>query len=326
MVMALAALHRPLTATLVIWLILWSPVRPVAHAQKQETPGRVVNYAPAVRIDWPNGRVEIDGKVVLREGMLELLACSPNTREHETIVATPARPLRIYEALALVGLTPGHPVKYDEESGRWLSPTGDSIRIEVRWNQDGQTRTADIGTWMRDVGTGRVVPPGVWTFAGSYQMEDNVFAADRNGTVVCVVDFGSALIALPELRSADNSALQLQANTKHIPEIGTAVTLLLSAVEPVRFELYIGPKGDIRYDDKPVSMKGLVERIGRFQRDHRFTTVVIKADPQAPSHLVKGIEEALRRSVKIGTVVRLIPEASRPKVDHPPLQDDSERP
>ena len=75
----------------------------------------VRTYAPGVRIDWTRGVIELDARVVLREGLLELFACSPRTREHESIFVVPAQPRRIYEALGLIGMEPGSPVRYDPE-------------------------------------------------------------------------------------------------------------------------------------------------------------------------------------------------------------------
>src|SRR5260221_2449117 len=74
----------------------------------------VVEFAPGLRIDYRVPQVEVDGEVVLREGALELFAYAkaPTPKEHESIVIlrTPAH--SIYQALGLIGLTPGHPMKY----------------------------------------------------------------------------------------------------------------------------------------------------------------------------------------------------------------------
>ena len=318
--------RSPTPALLPVALAVLLLIRPTTRGYDAEPPRRVVDYAPAVRIDWPNGSVEVDGKVVLREGMLELFACSPNTREHESIVVLNGRPRRIYEALGLIGLTPGRPVRFDEQSKQWLPPTGDAVRIEVRWEQDGKTKRTDIGSWMRDTKTGQTVPPGVWVFAGSYRTDGNELAADQEGTVVCVVDFSSALIALPELHSADNDALQLRANTARVPPIGTAVTLLFWGVEPARLEIEIGAEGQIRYGRQELTTSRLVARVRRFQRDHTSAVVAIKIDPHAPADLVKEVEEAVRQAVKPGTEVRVTRRDKKAKVDRPRSDGDSEQP
>ncbi|UCE61208.1 MAG: hypothetical protein JSU63_05560, partial [Phycisphaerales bacterium] len=74
----------------------------VAGAPEEAT-SQPRQFAPGVKIDWQRRVVEVDASVVLREGPLELLACSPQTREHESILAVRARPLHIYQAMGLIG-------------------------------------------------------------------------------------------------------------------------------------------------------------------------------------------------------------------------------
>ncbi len=284
----------------------------------------VVEYAPHLRIDWHKRRVEVDGRVVLREGMLELFACSPHTREHESIVVVEARPLRIYEALGLLGINPGHPIRYDAGGEHWVPAAGDPLRIEVRWRQDGAVRTADIGTWMRDIADDKPVPPGVWRFAGSAREGNGAFVADADGTVICVVDFSSALIALPEMKSADNAALWVRAHTPAIPPVGTPVELWLWPVEPVVMEVVVDADGRVIYNDQATSMKRLIERLRSFQEDHAFTRVAIRAHAAAPSHLLERVRDAVERAAKKGTEVRMV--VSEPKVDRPTPPGHSERP
>ena len=202
---------------------------PAVAAQRPASPGDVKEYAPGLRLDWENRRVEIDAEVVLRQGSLELFACSLGTREHESILVTAPRPLRIHEAMGLMGWTPGRPTVFDEAADKWLPPTGHKLRIHVRWNDKSEKRSVGIAEWMEIATTDSPLPPQDWLFAGSLRTKDGRFAADLDGTVICVVDFPSALIALPELRSADNSQLWLRARTDAIPPIGTRVTLVVSA-------------------------------------------------------------------------------------------------
>ena len=91
------------------------PPRP-SHDDVSENPPR--KFAQGVWIDWRQATVELDARVVLRTGPLELLACSPRTREHESILVVPARPMHVFQALGLVGLEAGSPLRYDEERGR----------------------------------------------------------------------------------------------------------------------------------------------------------------------------------------------------------------
>jgi hypothetical protein len=215
-----------------------APDRPAASGQgipqatRPTTRPGVIDYQRGIRINWPDRQVEAAGRVVLREGALELFACSPNTREHESIVRIDARPLHLFQALGLIGLTPGHPGRVHPQTGEYQGATGDPVEIEVQYEQDGQTRQEPIERWMRQTppegqeGPGADLGPLPWVFAGSYTTKDGVFAADPEGTVIAVVEFGSALIALPDYHSDSNAELWLQPATGRIPPLMTRCTLL----------------------------------------------------------------------------------------------------
>ena len=300
----------------------------IPRLSAQETPPtkRVAELANGVRVHWKQRRVEVDGKVTLREGALELFACSPRTREHESIVVVKSRPLRVYEALRLLGVDPGKPVTYDERTRRWLPPSGDRLDIKVRWSADGATHITDVGAWMRDAATGKSVGKLEWVFSGSTPASNGEITADDEGTLICVVDFPSAIIAMPKLRSADNDELWVEADPAKIPPIDTPVTLLISPVDPVVFELRIDLAGDAYFDARPIALNRLTERLRRFQRDHRDTAIRISVDPGTPKSAVRRVEQSVRQAVKPGTDVRIVPAVKSPKVDRPPTSGHSDRP
>ena len=202
--------------------------RPVSAYLPGNRAGRRIRSG-CVRIDWQRPQVELDGEVVLREGPLELLACSPGTREHESIVAVAARPLHIRQALGLIGLEAGRPCTYDAAGDRWLPAAGDRLVIEVRYQTPGGTRTVNVWEWMIDTKHGERPALREWVFCGSRMLRENVFAADADGAVVCVVDFDTALIGLAETHSADNALLWVAANPEEVPPAGSPCTLLIRA-------------------------------------------------------------------------------------------------
>ncbi|MFQ5414228.1 MAG: YdjY domain-containing protein [Phycisphaerae bacterium] len=200
---------------------------------------RVAEFAPGVRIHWRDRVVEVNAVVVLRKGPLELLACSPRTREHESILAITARPLHVFQAMGLVGLEPGAPVRYDDKAARWHAPTGTPLRLDVRYERDHMTRTVPVHRWLHDTRNDRTLDAIDWVFAGSRMFPDGRFGADIDGTVACVVDFDTALITVGTRHTADNALLWLAAETNAIPPLGTRCTLLIRAAVagPVHVEL-----------------------------------------------------------------------------------------
>lgn len=203
-----------------------------ATTQPTDKP-RIVEYQPGIRIDFDKKQVELSAKVILRKAELELFAYSraPTPKEHETILITEARPLYVYQALGLIGLTPGHPMSYDADTGKTISPTGDAVDVLVRYEDGVNIKEHSACDWMWDMSKKLPMTRQHWLFTGSRKIEGDRFGADFEGTLVTVVNFDTALLSLPELHSDSNSELWLTANTDAIPPVGTPVTLILRAVK-----------------------------------------------------------------------------------------------
>jgi len=62
-------------------------------------------------IDPKEKAVLIDGQISLREGMLEMFACTRNTKEHESVVSANTKAYLVHAALLRLGAEPGTPVQ-----------------------------------------------------------------------------------------------------------------------------------------------------------------------------------------------------------------------
>ncbi|MFQ5494357.1 MAG: YdjY domain-containing protein [Phycisphaerae bacterium] len=277
---------------------------PQSDASTRPSPStkRVRHFAPGVTIDWKNGWVEVEAVVVLRKGPLELLACSPKTREHESILAVNGRPMHIFQALGLIGLTPGAPPRYDQATDRMLPATGDPLDLRIRYQHEGRTRTDRAERWLRDIKRQRRSDAIPWVFSGS-RSGSGRFAADAEGTVACVVDFETALISVGAVHSADNDALWLEANTDAIPPIGTACTLLIRAAPkpeakmPAKIDVYLQPDGTLRRDGKPITPEQLARWIDKQPSQTGRQHVVLHVGVKAPFAVIDGTLRALVRAV-----------------------------
>ncbi len=243
--------------------------------------GKVVDFAPGIRINWPLRQIEVEARVVLREGALELFACSPRTREHESIVSVAARPRRIYEALGLIGLAPGAPIRFDEDSESFWPPYGAPVAISVRYEREGRTVTDDISRWMRRAGADQPLTERFWVFAGSLRFDEGRFGADLDGTVVCVVDFDTALLALPQNYSSSDEQLWLEANTPAIPPEGTRCTLIFRAADVARLDVAIGRGGELVMDGREVPAARVFERLGELTPGRHGRMLVVVVDEHA---------------------------------------------
>ena len=197
---------------------------------------------PGVRVF--SDRVEIEGIVPVDchhpdtpHIFLEVIACAPDTREHEALVMTKAKPSHIHAALLMLGRTPGFP-------GSWIwngpgsditynAPSGDEIDIYLRYTTpEGLVIAQPVREWVVDVDTGEPLPDAPFTFAGSRFVTfrgDEVYDADYAGTIVGLATFGNEVVAWTEVFSPDASIDPPRwiANTETVPEFGTPVTLIL---------------------------------------------------------------------------------------------------
>lgn len=285
------------TATCGLWLAAAiAGVQPQARERDRapaERPIELREFAPGVRIDWRQRQVEVDARVVLRKGPLELLACSPKTREHESVLAVGARPMHIFQAMGLIGLEPGSPARYEEKTDRWRPPHGEALDLRVRFRQGDKAHTVPVERWLLEVKTGRPPERVDWVFSGSRTLESGRFGAGLEGTVVCVVDFETALISVGSLHSADNELLWLEANTSAIPPPDTPCTLLIRSAKVRTITVTVTAAGEIRRAGALISTTELAETVGRVGAEHPAMRLVLQVGDDVTKATVEVVSTAL---------------------------------
>lgn len=208
------------------------------HRTTSDAAANVVEFRPGIRIDYRVPQVELSCEVILRTGELELFAYakSPTPKEHETILLMHVLPEHVYQALGLIGLTPGNPIMYDWETEKITEASGDPVDVLVRYERDGASVEEPATQWMLDLARQATMRPTHWIFTGSRKDERGRFAANVEGTVVTVVNFDTALLSLPESHSDSDDSLWLAARTEAIPPVGTSVTLILRPADAGRLQ------------------------------------------------------------------------------------------
>lgn len=168
---------------------------------------------PGLVIDVQERCVDIEATVCLEEGMLELVACTKGSKEHESIVAITARPMHVHTALLLLlGANNGNPAMrrpIDEQQTRWVNipPRGDPVRVYLVFeNANGKRVEHPIGAFVAraersEGGFGADAKfPGTFLFAGSLLHGDGPgprqYLADQSGNVISIVTFGDELLCL----------------------------------------------------------------------------------------------------------------------------------
>jgi hypothetical protein len=221
---------------------------PASARKNVKLPGLVINFQQRC--------VDIEGSICLDEGMLELIACTKETKEHESIVAITAKPMHIHTALLLLGANNGNPAMrkpIDEQRTRWINipPRDDPVDVYLVFeNRDGEmvehpisefvTRSEgrpdelfgadEDGAGDADVDEDNKFPH-TFLFAGSHLLSDGPgprkYLADHTGNVISIATFGDELLCLPTVYGHANDSLMWQVDATELPKVGSKVTLRL---------------------------------------------------------------------------------------------------
>jgi hypothetical protein len=184
-----------------------------------------------VWIDAKQHQVHVDGYVALRDGFLEMFACTVGTKEHESVVAVETKAATVHAALLAVGAREGHPVQFRPE---FKPPTGTEVGVEVCWlDAEGKWQSARAQEWVREAESGKVMTQP-WVFAGSGFFVDEEtkkrYYMAESGDFICVSNFTTAMLDIPMASSDSNEGLMFRANTDKIPPMATPVRLVLTPV------------------------------------------------------------------------------------------------
>jgi hypothetical protein len=180
--------------------------------------------------------VVVEAKVCLRSGEygLECLLCKRGTKEHESILTTPANAQFIHAALLAAGAQPGSPVQFEPE---FKSPTGTPIKISLRYQKKGETVTVPARKWIRYTKTKKELDHD-WVFTGSILWKDPddkdkpaMYLANVEGGYIATSNVASAMLDLPVNSPKALEQRAFEPNTELIPDLETRVEILL---EPER--------------------------------------------------------------------------------------------
>jgi hypothetical protein len=203
-----------------------------------EEPDKLVPLDPQDRL-WitPDRKsVVLLGRVALREGFLELLACRIRTKEHESILSIRVKPHLVHAALLAVNARQGKPM---QTAPVFAPATGDKIDIVLRWKDEkGKTHEAPAQDWIWDMANSKEdakKPMAThWVFSGSRTYQDDEgksrYAADETGELFGLSNFVGSILDVPIQSSADNTKLQFGCFTERIPPLDTPVTIVLTPV------------------------------------------------------------------------------------------------
>jgi hypothetical protein len=227
--------------------------------ERLETSARKPMQLPGIVIEFDQRYVDLKATICLTDGLLELVACTEGSKEHESIVAVTARPMHIHTALLLLGVNNGHPVMrelVDKQKPHWVNRPARGDAIEVFLLSPDKTgklvehpiRNFIVPSQDRlDEAEGKILVapkpnqpntprqashfPTCFLFAGSHLRDQEtggrLYLADRSGHVISIATFGDELLCLPNHQTQNNGALNWRIKPDSLPPVGTPVTLRL---------------------------------------------------------------------------------------------------
>jgi len=303
-----------------------APPPPSAPAADQDL---VIKTLPGIVVDTKAREVRLESVVCLQSGLLELLACSQGTREHESIIAVKAKPSHVTFALALLGLEPGKP-GFLTEGGAFSPPAGEVLdiiarfRIEKKSEGTTTTETVEVPAWklLRPAGAKEGFDrPLEWVYVGRPEAEA-LRAADHGGTVICLSNFTEAVIDVPFESTSVNANLLFEANDRVVPPAGTPVELVIRPtdrhVEPVKVEIEVVLRKDQPpfLDGQPTDLAALKDAVSAMPA--RIRTTVLRAEADVPFGRVMAVHNILRDALmQVHMVVLPAPEAQTGETGKP---------
>jgi len=213
-------------------------------------PARKNVKLPGFVVNLEKRHIDLEATVCLDQGLLELIACTKGTKEHESIVAIEARPMHVHAALLLLGANSGNPAMrkpIDEQGTRWVDvpPRGDPVDVTLVFRDaKGKLVERPVSDFVTRSGKGLDGKPAAgedtdddvafghtFLFAGSLIRGKGPgprkYLCDLSGNVISIATFGDELLCLPGIHGRQNASLMWQVNPTGLPKVGSKVTLRL---------------------------------------------------------------------------------------------------
>ena len=182
--------------------------------------------------------VDVDAYICLKKGVLELIACTKASKEHESIVAVESTAKHIHTALRLLGAEAGSPARrkpVNDEKNAWMDVPPSGAPVDVFLVFDNEESAKPVEKPINEFITqedGEIFSTNTFLFAGSILHSSdnngpNHYMADKSGNVISISTFGDEVLCLPGLHSQVNTELYWNVAGDKLPDVGTPVILRL---------------------------------------------------------------------------------------------------
>ena len=177
-----------------------------------------------ILLDVDNRFVQFPGKINMDEGIIELLACTPGGKIHESVLVVDIVPYYLQVSLLLLGLNYGDNLEYQGDPN---TPLGDSVEVWVEWhweNEDYKVRGEDL---IFNHISKKIMTHTHWIFSGS-RIVNGIFMADKEGSIITTYHDPFTILDNP-LPGGGNDELYV-VNHNLVPPKGTQVDLIIRAI------------------------------------------------------------------------------------------------
>lgn len=171
-----------------------------------------------VEVDANRRELRVPGWVNMTEGAIELLACGPGGKTHESAFVLDVNPLDLQTGLLLLGLQPGTPPTGLGEG----QPSGTEVNLVVTWQENGETREAPAGSFVYNYETKSVMSNVNWIFTGSV-IEDGKFKALAEESLVVTYWDPWAIVNVGHPTGSNDEVWAV--NRAMVPPLKTPITL-----------------------------------------------------------------------------------------------------
>ncbi len=200
----------------------------------------------AVRLDKNRRTVQFPAQLNMKEGLVEYLLVNARGKTYESLLRTDTEPYYIQLAMLLIGAkgapetpalanAPSQPFHVNHPGNASNLPPvlaiqGDPVTIELTWQTADGRKRLRAEDCIKNLATKTNASHGPWTYNGS-RVFNGVFAAQREGSVVAMIDDIDAMVNNPRPGSENDEIWQVDG--KVVPPTNTMVEVTFTLETPV---------------------------------------------------------------------------------------------
>jgi hypothetical protein len=199
-----------------------------------------------VRLDKNLKTVQFQAQFNMKEGVIEYLLVDARGKSYESLLVTDTEPYYIHLAMLLIGAkgapqtaallnAPSQSFHVNRPASATNLPPvpaiqGDPVTIELAWQSSTGRKQLQAEDCITNLATKANASRGPWTYNGS-RVYDGVFVAQREGSIVAMIDDIDAMVNNPRPGSDNDQIWQIDSTV--VPPTNTPVEVTIKLETPV---------------------------------------------------------------------------------------------